>query len=278
MMGGEGGYGGSGGYGGGYGGGGGDENTNFAKSEADTVMVRALDFTVEPDTTYRFRLRVVVFNPNYNREDVSFSVDTKKDTLEGPWSEPTEPVTMPADTTAYAMQKAPADGTAKRTDRVKFQVANWDPTTGVTVVRNFDAGPGEVIGDPATAAIPTSDGTGSKNKTIDFNSRQLVLDTAGGSKQIAPVGASGAPLDMPALSLMLRPDGSVLLRSQASDVPDTVRKDMDENYKREVKDSGKKRENSMGSAMGMYGGMGGMGGMPGMGGGGRRRGGRGRGR
>ena len=40
-------------------------------------MIRALDFTVEPDTTYRFRVRIVVFNPNYHLEDVTPGVDTK---------------------------------------------------------------------------------------------------------------------------------------------------------------------------------------------------------
>ena len=75
------------------------------------------------------------------------------------------------------------------------------------------------------------------------------------------MGAVGAPLDVPALSMMLRPDGSLMVRNEIFDYPDPVRKDIDENYKREVKESGKTRESSMGSAMdsgmmGMYGGSG----------------------
>ncbi len=69
-------------------------------------MIRSLDFTVEPDTTYRFRVRIVVFNPNRNREDVSPGVDTKSVELFGPWSEPTDEVTMPADVTTYALRKS----------------------------------------------------------------------------------------------------------------------------------------------------------------------------
>ena len=37
---------------------------NYWKSEEKKVMIRALDFTAEKDTTYRYRVRVVVFNPN----------------------------------------------------------------------------------------------------------------------------------------------------------------------------------------------------------------------
>ena len=70
-------------------------------------MIRALDFTVEPDTTYRFRVRIVVYNPNLGREDVSPGVDTKTVELNGPWSEPTEEVTMPPDVATYALNREP---------------------------------------------------------------------------------------------------------------------------------------------------------------------------
>ena len=46
--------------------------------------------------------------------------------------------------------------------------------------------------------------------------------------------------------LLVRPDGSVILRSQTFDVNDEVRKDIVDNYKRELDESNKKRESSMG--------------------------------
>ena len=54
-------------------------------------MIRALDFTPAPDNSYRYRVRIVVFNPNHNRDDViNTSVDTKSMEFLGPWSEPTD--------------------------------------------------------------------------------------------------------------------------------------------------------------------------------------------
>ncbi len=44
---------------------------NFWKSEEKRVMIRALDFTAEPNNSYRYRVRIVVVNPNYNRDDVN---------------------------------------------------------------------------------------------------------------------------------------------------------------------------------------------------------------
>jgi hypothetical protein len=248
---------------------GGDAGT-FWKSEEKRVMVRALDFTPVPDNSYRYHVRIVVFNPNHKRDDVSPGVDTKATELFGPWSEPTDEVNMPADVSAFAMGTLPA---AKSDIKVNFQVIRFDHNDGVTIPRKFAASPGEVIGEVSSADIPTSEGTGKKIKPVDFNTHQIVLDAAGGQQPL-PSGLAGGALDRPALTLLLRPDGSVLARSQAEDINNEVRKDIERNYAREIKDSNKKRESSMGSGygsmMGGYGGgmMGEMGG--GMMGGGRR--------
>ena len=76
-----------------------------------------------PDNSYRYRVRIVVFNPNHNRDDVSHGVDTKATELFGPWSEPTDEVNMPADVAAYAMGTLPAP---KSDVKVKFQVVRFD--------------------------------------------------------------------------------------------------------------------------------------------------------
>ncbi len=232
----------------------------FWRSTEKRVMIRALDFTVRPDTSYRYRLRIVVFNPNHNRDDVAYGVDTKSPELFGPWSEPTDEVDMPADVSAYAMGTLPS---AKSDAVVNFQVVRFHDTDGVTIPRKFAASPGEVIGDVSNADIPTSEGTGKKPKPVDFNTHQIVLDASGGAQPL-PAGFLGGALDRPALALLLRPDGSVLARSEAEDVNNEVRRDIERNYAREIKDSNKKRESSAGSG---YGGMMGGGGYGGMGGG-----------
>ena len=93
--------------------------------------------------------------------------------------------------------------------------------------------------------------------------------TPRGACRACPRASPAAPWNVPALALLLRPDGSVLARFEPDDMNNEVRKDIERNYNREIKDSNKKRENSMGSG---YGGMMGsmMGGM--MGGGYRRKG------
>ena len=224
----------------------GDDVGKFWKSEEKRVMIRALDFTPRPDNSYRYRVRIVVFNPNHNRDDVSPGVNTKATELFGPWSEPTDEVNMPADVSAFAMGTLPA---ARSDVKVNFQVVRFEEQNGVTIPRKFAASPGEVIGEVSSADIPTSEGTGKRIKPVDFNTHQIVLDAAGGQQSL-PSGFAGGALDRPVLTLLLRPDGSVLARSEAEDINNEVRKDIERNYAREIKDSTKKRESSMGAGYG----------------------------
>src|SRR5262249_16875919 len=144
-----------------------------------------------------------------------------------------------------------------------------------------DAAPGEMIGGPGTVDIPVADGTGKKSKVIDFNSRQIVLDVFANKKtggyQPLPEGFVGPPVARPLLALVLRPDGTVIMHSEADDEANEIRKDIQNNYKHELAQSTKERKNSMGAGMmggmmgrmmGPMGGMGGGMGAPGMPGGG----------
>jgi hypothetical protein len=239
---------------GGYGGGGTGESVDFEKRDVEEIMIRALDLTVEPDTTYRFRVRVVVYNPNLGREDISPGVDTKSVEIFGPWSDPTEEVTMPPDVATYALNKEPP--VPRKLDQVNFEVARWTPDNGVTVVKRFPAAPGEIIGDYSTAAVPiTNLETGRKEpkpQRVDFNSHQVVLDVMGGDQPIPPLGPGAVGrLSVPAVALVVRRDGAVVIRSQASDVHDQVRRDMADNFARELKAAEEeKKKNRPGSAPG----------------------------
>jgi hypothetical protein len=244
------------------------------RSEAKKVMIRAFDFTAKEDETYRYRVRIVVYNPNLGREDVDTSkaVDTKAEELRGPWSEESDAVTMPPDVMPYAAGTFPPSSTSDA--KMRFQVIRFNPTSGVTVPHRFEASPGEMIGEPKTADVPVSDGSGKKATTIDFNSRQIVLDVFSNKKtggyQPLPAGFVGPPIIKPALALVLRPDGSAVLHSEADDEANDVRRDIEVNYKEEIKRSSKERKSGTGmGGMGMMGGgmmgggmMGGMGGGP----------------
>ncbi len=167
---------------------------NFWKSEEKKIMIRALDFTVEPDETYQYRVAVVVWNPNLNYENVSPGTNTKDKVLIGPWSKETEAVTMPPDVMPYAIGTLP---NVSSEAQVRFQVVRFHPADGVTVPRNFEASVGELIGERRTAPVPVSDGSGKKTVPIDFTTHQIVLDVSGGGYQQLPAGFNGPPIERP---------------------------------------------------------------------------------
>ena len=225
-------------------GGGSPEESNFTKLEEKTVMIRSLDFTVEPDASYQFRVRIVVINPNKDHTDVNPGVDIDSKVLLGPWSEETDPVSIPADIAAYA--QAPQDN-QRRSDLVTFQVIKWDPARGQTVTNNYTAGPGDLVGEFGNVQVPDADGGGAKRTPLDFNSRGIVLDTIGGRQKLPEIGVERNRFEVPALAMLVEPDGSVVIRNQAIDRADEVRQDMDSNYHQAIKDSEVKREPGGGS-------------------------------
>ena len=215
------------------------ESIDFEKRpDVDEIMIRALDLTVEPDTTYRFRVRIVVYNPNLSREDVSPGVDTKTVELFGPWSEPTEEVTMPPDVATYALNREPT--VPRKLDQVNFEVARWTPEDGVTIVKRFPASPGELIGEVSSVAVPIADGDhqegGEQENRLQQPSARPRRDGGRPADPAARVGpGTGGRLSIPALSLVVRRDGAVVIRNQANDLHDQVRKDMADNFARDLK-------------------------------------------
>ena len=253
-----------------------NEDLNFPRSDAPKLMVRMLDFDVEPEATYRYRARVVVHNPNYNKvDDVALGVDTRTKELEGPWSDPTPAVTVPADVATYAIAKAKV-APSNRGDEVDFQVATWNSKDGQTIVDKFPAGPGQIIGKLEKARVPDPETNKIKTTQIDFISRQLVLDTEGGSRNVGQqLGLKpGEELEVPAMAVVMRPDGSLVVRNQSRDQRDPEMKNVKDDYDDAVKeaDAGKKRDSGGSKAASSSSSMYNMGMPPAPGSGSRRRG------
>jgi hypothetical protein len=236
----------------GMGGLGGSAEANYPKTDAETVLVRAIDYTVEPDSVYRYRLRIVVNNPNYKRQNVAPGVDNTSKELTGPWSEPTASVDVLDDVATYALGKAPQPA-ERKSAAVQFQVVRWDAVTGLTIVKTFDHAPGQIVGDVIAAAVPKHpDFKGTTSQTVDFVTRQIMLDAVGGDRSLALLGQEGKRLNAPAAALLIRPDGLLVLRDQVRDAASGEVKEMDEIYRKTLEDARPESRKST-SLMGGYG-------------------------
>ncbi|HEY2882872.1 MAG TPA: hypothetical protein VGJ15_10570, partial [Pirellulales bacterium] len=77
-------------------------------------LFRFVDLSAEPGKTYRYRVQVLLYNPNYGLKPECLDVNVKPTVKyrETPWSEPTAAVTIPAETRLLADTIA-AGGKAK---------------------------------------------------------------------------------------------------------------------------------------------------------------------
>lgn len=238
---------------------------NFKKTDADLIMVRYIDYSVQPEATYRYRARLAVWNPNYGRSDVLPGTDVRAEELVGPWTDPTEPVSVPGDVAVHAIAATPI---SDRPDAVNFQVTYWDQVSGGTVVRDFAGAPGQILGDTANVAVAdySGDTVERKNKSLDFTSDKLVVDTRVETIVSPELGLEGAAaLALPPVALLMDAEGRIIAREVSIDQEDPQRVEMRKSFRRELDEV----KSSTSVPEGMFMDFGGMMGGPGGGRGGR---------
>ena len=232
---------------------------DFPKSDASKIMVRAIDYTVDPDTTYRYRARVVVNNPNYREQSVEPGVNTADEFLTGPWSESTTPVDVPSDISAYVMDSADElDQTGQ--GLLSFAIARWDEATGLTLMKRQFFGPGDIVGKPDNVGVPDFDAGRVRSRLIDFTSDRVLVDTTGGSRDVRSLDLGIPNFQAPGTALMLRSDGTLVLRDEVTDSVDGEMQEMYDIFQKSKEDAEAKGDEASNSSMlggGMMGGAGG---------------------
>jgi hypothetical protein len=127
-------------------------------------------------------------------------------------------------------------------------------------VQTFQQGIGEILGDETSATIPVEDEKGEtkkRSRLINFTSDRILVDSSGGPLQAERLQLGAPIVNLPASALLLRADGRIEMRDEASESVKGELAEMMAIYNRSLKDAElgeKKTSNSFG---GMMGGMGG---------------------
>jgi hypothetical protein len=155
--------------------GGGGSFDNF--SDVETAMMRVYDFSAEPGRCYQYRVRAVLFNPNYNRPDVADPDEALSVFLESDssWSEESAEIYVEPDTN-YLL----ADNTSARSGRAKFSIYHWIATAGQWVRAEVDAQAGQVIGSGSANKPVRVPSYNVQDRQLSFKSQPLgkEIDTA----------------------------------------------------------------------------------------------------
>jgi hypothetical protein len=183
-------------------------------------LFRFFDFTVEPNKTYRYRVKLVLWNPNAGvptryLENYDFANGL---TREADWSEPSPPIPVIAGNRLLAGAVTPPGRTEQT---AKVLAKQFDANLASEIRRVFDISRGSImnesgvkIGLPQDAGQPTAEPT-----EVDFETNAVVLDMFGGDK--LPGAKSSRSLSdqarIPGHILVLDSDGQLKTLVQAID-------------------------------------------------------------
>lgn len=184
-----------------------------ASPRIEYKQFRFFDFTVEPGKTYRYRVRLVLRNPNYG---VAARYLESKDLAVGEtrlteWSEPTEKVFVPHGSEILAGEVNPASGSRDAT--VSLMVSQFEKEKGVEVARLFNVPRGTFANFSEEVPVPSPRGAPSMGEAR-FATDSLIVDFIGGERLLL----GGKPKKSPGRLLVLGPDGNLAIRSQVKDL------------------------------------------------------------
>jgi hypothetical protein len=208
-------------------------------TKAEVVQIRFIDYTVEPEHTYQYRLKVVLNNPNYERPDVANDEFATPKTLESDWSEPTPHVYVPPDKEYYFVERI-----SRRREEAKLEVHTWIQELGDWALASFSVKPGDTIGAPKRDVDMVDWNENKTKRSVDFSTDDLLVDITGGDRvfsverdgRMVPYGE-----DLPAEVLIVDRYGDLVSRNEEADRIDVNRKTRADIYN-ELVGSAKKKD------------------------------------
>lgn len=141
------------------------------------LLFRYFDFDLTPGATYKYRVRLVVRNPNFQRpiEEVVLPAVAEGETRTTPWSNETAAVHVEQDTQYYLTDVRPPRGVKGKT--AKFEVYQWYPKTGTTIHSDLDVAVGDEIGgEKDTELYDVAKEKYEKNATVEFDTDNYLVD------------------------------------------------------------------------------------------------------
>lgn len=238
----------------------------MAVKKADVGLFRFFDFTVEPGKHYRYRVRLMLANPNYGLSPRYLETEelAKDQLLESDWSDPTDIISVPRDSrllagpvksSRYATiepsttmmvihfdEMSGRETSVEKNDVLRGQLANYTEEIEKPTAPAMMPGMMEGSIDPAMMGSadamygppqprqrrrePKKD-DGPK-ETINYRTGQVVLDLSGGDN----LPGRDRDLTEPGKLLLLDADGNLVVRNELLDMEEYKRYDKPEEKKK----------------------------------------------
>ncbi len=146
-------------------------------AEGELLLFRYLDFNVEPGRTYRYRIRLVLRNPNFGRRlqdagGVAHVVEGESRAT--PWSQVTQPIYVEEDIKYFVTDIREQSGKVFPT--AKFDIFEWNPSFGTFINSLLEVRMGQPLSDEVqTVVIDPAKGKNEEQK-YRFSAKDYFVD------------------------------------------------------------------------------------------------------
>lgn len=147
----------------------------------DDRLFRFFDFDVAPEKQYRYRVKLVLKNPNFELppDFLQNAKSAQGKTVEAPYCPPTAPVTVPLGGSMYVGPVVPGKGQTDTAAKVLVSVTDQKSALEATV--EIDAPRGMLLNKPAAAARAIDPrGVIRTLDSVTFQTNCILLDLQGG--------------------------------------------------------------------------------------------------
>ncbi|QDU80433.1 hypothetical protein Pla110_21630 [Polystyrenella longa] len=151
-----------------------DKLKSAATAESNLLLFRFLDFAVEPGQIYRYRVKLVFRNPNYQKElyKVASPEIVEGEFRESSWSNPTLPVAV-VDDLQYYIVKEPVEVQGRWSSRVEaFQ---WLENLGTLINSSISVKLGDFVADRTRTEVVKPDEQKVEKEDVSFHSLDMAL-------------------------------------------------------------------------------------------------------
>ena len=152
--------------------------TGIEAAAGRMLLFRYFQFTVQPGEAYRYRVKLVFENPNFERglrrEDVDDEAVILGETRESEWSEPSAVVVIPYDTQTFVTKTNGSRGPGN--NGADFEVFQWHRKFGTTIKDNLQCIFGQFIGGPKSTLVLNIAKPSFISEPVTFTSELALVD------------------------------------------------------------------------------------------------------
>jgi hypothetical protein len=186
------------------------------------ILFRFLDFNVQPGKIYRYQVKLILKNPNYQLDPAHLEKPAlaQGETRESSWSQPSPPVSYPY-LEKYIAGGSPTNLAPDGEPEVTVGTKLWFPQFAADgYVKFTDLYRGAMLNSPNVNVVfrKPGEGTGDKVPTR-FESNAMLLDFSWerSDRKFQPTG--GARINRPIEALIMNARGEIMVRTQTKDLP-----------------------------------------------------------